>query len=294
MSSCDEYGVTLLRYLENGLRGRELDDFRAHLELCVNCRARLEAEQALSQLLQRSRPLYLAPAALRVRVAEAAAQHSAATQTREGLYERFLQMLKRGWSGPAGHVLNVKVLAPTLVIAALVLLFVPNAVRQARASSYIGTAVTAHRTYISGNLPPGLRSSSPELVTAWFADKVPFHFRLPTGEPVSDGKSTYGLTGAGLVSYRGSPAALVTYEKQNEKISLLVASSESAVVAGGDEVRFGALVFHYRTDHGFKVITWSNHGLSYALVSSVTGSARESCLVCHQAMADHRSFGPGQ
>ena len=293
MSSCDEYGVKLLHYLENRLQGRDLDDFRAHVKLCVNCRARLEAEQALSQLLQRSRPLYLAPAALRVRVAQAATQHSAATQTREGLYERFLQMLKRGWSAPARHVLNAKVLAPTLVMAALVLLFVPNAVRQARASNYVETAATAHRGYVSGNLSPGLRSSSPELVTAWFADKVPFRFRLPSAEPVPDSKSAYRLTGAGLVSYQGAPVALVAYEKQNEKISLLVASSESAVVAGGDEVRFGTLMFHYRTDHGFKVITWSTHGLSYALVSSVTGSARESCLVCHQAMADHHSFGSG-
>jgi ribose 1,5-bisphosphokinase PhnN len=88
--------------------------------------------------------------------------------------------------------------------------------------------------------------------------------------------------------------ALVTYEKKSEKISLLAASSDSALVAGGDEVRFGDLAFHYRTEDGFKVITWSNHGLSYALVSSVSGSARESCLVCHQNMADHHAFRPGQ
>jgi hypothetical protein len=96
-----------------------------------------------------------------------------------------------------------------------------------------------------------------------------------------------------LVNYRGNPAALVTYEKENQAISLLVASSSSAPVAGGDEVRFGALTFHYRTENGFKVITWSNHGLSYALVSNVSGSARESCLVCHQNMADHHTFKPG-
>jgi hypothetical protein len=94
------------------------------------------------------------------------------------------------------------------------------------------------------------------------------------------------------VNYRGNPVALVTYDRENEKISLLAASSNSAQVAGGDEVRFGELTFHYRTDGGFKVITWSNHGLSYALVSSVSGSARESCMVCHQNMADHHTFKP--
>ena len=73
----------------------------------------------------------------------------------------------------------------------------------------------------------------------------------------------------------------------------MVASTDSAVVAGGDEVRAGNLIFHYRTDQRFKVVTWSNHGLSYALVSSVSGSARESCMVCHQSMADHHNFSPG-
>jgi hypothetical protein len=49
-------------------------------------------------------------------------------------------------------------------------------------------------------------------------------------------------------------------------------------------------VFHYFSREKFKVITWSNHGLSYALVSSLSASARQSCLVCHQNMADRDVF----
>jgi hypothetical protein len=69
--------------------------------------------------------------------------------------------------------------------------------------------------------------------------------------------------------------------------SLLVASTEWAAIGGGDEVRSGNPLFHYFSREKFEVITWSNHGLSYALVSSLSASARESCLVCHQNMADH-------
>jgi hypothetical protein len=140
--------------------------------------------------------------------------------------------------------------------------------------------------------PLGLRSTSSELVTAWFTSKVPFNFRLPNAQSASNDTLSYRLTGASVVSYRGNPAALVAYEREKENISLLVASSDSAPVAGGDEVRFGDLTFHYRTNDGFKMITWSNHGLSYALVSSVSGSARESCLVCHQNMSDHHTLRP--
>jgi hypothetical protein len=129
-------------------------------------------------------------------------------------------------------------------------------------------------------------------VTAWLAQRVPFQFRLPNAQSVVDSIPAYELTGAGLVNDRGSAAALVTYQKPDEKISLLVEPSKSAVVSGGDEVRFGALSFHYRTDEHFRVITWSNHGLSYALVSSVSISARESCHVCHQSMKDHGDFKP--
>jgi hypothetical protein len=63
-------------------------------------------------------------------------------------------------------------------------------------------------------------------------------------------------------------AALVIYETQKEKISLLVASTKCAAIAGGDEVRSASLLFHYFSREEFKVITWSNHGLSNGLVSS--------------------------
>jgi anti-sigma factor RsiW len=184
----------------------------------------------------------------------------------------------------------MRVLALAVFLLVFLSAFVPSVVRQVRAANYVQTAVAAHRSYLEGNRPLGLRSSSPELVTLWFTDKVPFHFRLPSAQSVPNDAPSYRLTGASLVNYRGDPVALVTYEKGTEKISLLVASSNSAPVAGGDQVHFADLTFHYRTDEGFKVITWTNHGLSYALVSSVSGSARESCLVCHQNMADQHTF----
>jgi hypothetical protein len=143
---------------------------------------------------------------------------------------------------------------------------------------------------VTGDLHRDLTSSSPEEVTAWFAGKVPFEFRLPKADSAPENTLLYRLTGATLVNYKGSPAALVTYQTQNDKISLLVDSSKFGVVAGGDEVRFGKLIFHFRNNSGFRVITWTNHGLSYALVSSVSGPAHTSCLVCHQSMADRSDF----
>jgi hypothetical protein len=290
MNRCDEYAVKTLRYLENDLEGPELEDFLSHLESCANCRGRVEAEKELSGTLHRSRPLYSAPAALREWVAAAVTQNVASSRVQDSTYWRAFRTLGERLSGVLQRLPGWRVLAPAALAIALCFAFVPDSVRHVEAASYVQTAVATHRSYINGDLRPGLQSSSPEVVTAWFAGKVPFDFRLPAAKFGPENNLVYRLTGATLVDYKGSPAALVTYETQNDKISLLVDSSRSAVVAGGDEVRFGDLTFHYHNDSGFRVITWSNHGLSYALVSSVSGPPRASCLVCHQNMADRSHF----
>ena len=290
MNPCDEYRVNTLRYLDNDLKGQELEDFRSHLESCSNCRAHLEAEKALSQTLHRSRPLYSAPVALRERVAAAVIQYEGLKSGEDQVDRQARRIFGEVPSGVFARLSSWRMLAPVAVFLVVCLAIVPDAVRHVQAAGYVEAAVETHRNYLSGNLPFGLRSSSPEEVTAWFAGKVPFNFRLPAAESVPEKNQVYRLTGAALANYKGKPVALVMYETQNEKISLLVDSSSSAVVAGGDAVRFGRLTFHYSTDSGLRVITWSNHGLSYALVSSVSGPARASCLVCHQNMADHSDF----
>lgn len=272
MGACDEYELKILRYLENGLQGRELDELRAHLAACSSCRASLGAEQALSRRLHQSRPLHSAPASLRARVS--AIERSAASTRKRPVF-------------------GFRALAFALVVVALCLVIVPSMVREARAENYVEAAVAAHQNYLKGDLPVGFRSDSPESVSAWLTGRLPFRFRLPDSQATARSVPAYRLTGASLVTYRGGPAALVTYEKQNDKISLLVASSKSALVYGGDEVRSGKITFHYRTAGGFHVITWSIHGLSYAVVSSVSASPRESCLICHQGLSDRGNFKPG-
>lgn len=289
MKSCDEYLVKALRYLDNDLEGQELDDFRAHLESCSNCREDLEAERALSQTLHRSRPLYSAPIALRNWVAAAVIEHAAPDSVQNRGDQRAFRIFGQWLAGAPEPLSRWQVLAPAAVVLALCLT-VPDTVRHVNAANYVEAAVETHRNFLNGSLQSALQSNSPEAVTAWFAGKVPFAFRLPGAEPVPEENPAYRLAGAALVNYKGSRAALVMYEARNDKITLLVDSSDSAVVAGGDEVRSGKLTFHYYNESSFRVITWTNHGLSYALVSSVSGPARASCLVCHQSMADGSDF----
>jgi len=293
MIPCNEHSIGILRYLDNDLCGKELEEFRTHLKGCADCQALLEEEQELSHILHRSRPLYSAPGALRVRVSADMVRHGGQNRQPGRLYQRIPQVVWQALHG-AQRLTSWKMLAPAALAIALCLIVIPQTTRQVRAADYVQSAVAAHRGYLNGSLPPEIRSNSPEVVSAWVAGKVPFHFCLPAARSIPDSKPVYQLAGARILNYKGNLSALITYETPKDKISLVVASDKWAVVAGGDEVPFGPLTFHYRRDGGFEVITWTNHGLSYALVSSLSSLRRQSCLVCHQSMADHEAFRSGR
>jgi anti-sigma factor RsiW len=293
MNECEKHTVDLMLYLDDELLGEELMDFLAHLKVCADCRASLEEQLALSAVLRRSRPLYSAPPELRARVAASLVDAGKEAKSNQ-LYEGSGQWLRRTLQGVELLMPRWKVLLPAVLGMMLCFLLVSNVIHEVRASEYVDAALSTHRGYLSGQLPLEIWSDSPQAVTGWLAGQVAFPFRLPDAQAQSSGTPGYRLLGARVVDYRGSQAGLVTYEApQNDTISLLVASSKYAVVAGGVEVRSGDLVFHHRIDAGFQIITWSNHGLAYALVSRAAGSARGSCLVCHQSMADRNSFRPG-
>ena len=160
------------------------------------------------------------------------------------------------------------------IVTILGTLFVPPIVQRARANAFVEAVEATHRSYLQGNLPTEIHTSSPTAVTAWFTGKLPFHFQLPSSQPPQNGEPIYRLTGSRLVNFKGVYAALTTYGMPGDKISLLVVSEKSARAEGGEAVHSGSLTFHYHTVGDFKVITWSNHGLTYALVSSLPDSAQ--------------------
>jgi anti-sigma factor RsiW len=292
MKDCGgDYGSTIELYLDKELIGTDLEEFRAHLEACAACRVELEVREELSRLLHQSRPLYSAPDALRDRVMRTTELlPSSALYTPPRLRRRILRVLTRPAQSAGRSVRHWPMLLAAILLFAAGLLPIPGILRQASANSYIEAAVAAHRSSLNGSLPLEIKSESPSTVTAWFAGKVPFNFRLPQAAEDVGHEQVYRLTGGRLVNYKDGYAALVSYQKQQQPISLLVSSSKSAAAAGGEEVPSGGIVFHYSKQMGFSVITWSTHGLTYALVSSLPGSGRQSCMVCHQNMANGDHF----
>jgi anti-sigma factor (TIGR02949 family) len=295
MSTCDDYRAMVPLFLDDELRDHELQDFEKHIVDCAECKHVLAQEQALSQLLHRNRPLYHAPEGLRAHVSGILSSEAhLGVHAPERLRRRILRILASPLRGFAQPTFRWKQLAAVALATLLAVLFIPSIVQRLRANAFVEAAAATHRSYLEGSLPMEIHSSSPAAVTSWFAGKVPFHFQLPESQQTVSGQQIYRLVGSRLVNFKGSYAALTTYEMREQKISLLVISDKSARAEGGEEIQSGRLMFHDHTVAGFKVITWSNHGLTYALVSSLPGSARQSCLVCHQNMADHLKFSHHQ
>jgi mycothiol system anti-sigma-R factor len=68
MKDCGDYSGAIRLYLDSELHGPRITALRAHLEQCPACRQELAAEEELSRLLKRAKPLYSAPDGLRKRI----------------------------------------------------------------------------------------------------------------------------------------------------------------------------------------------------------------------------------
>jgi hypothetical protein len=114
---------------------------------------------------------------------------------------------------------------------------------------------------------------------------------LPASPGETEEERPFYLEGAQLVRVGDKAAAYIAYQVkmpslQTAAASLIVTPDSVAVASGGIEAAFKKVSFHYATVQRYKVVTWSVHGLTYALVSEEGTSTQRSCMVCHSAMKD--------
>jgi anti-sigma factor RsiW len=284
MNSHNEDPVQILRYVQGDLSDQELAEFSRHLDGCSECRARVEEEKALSRLLAKASPLYTASAELHARVAASISERSDWKAKLQTALAEIDGEIRKAWHWGMQRWLPALC---TMLIVFVGLGFSRSLIQEFRAREYVEAAVAAHRDMLDGRVPLQIQSDAPETVTQWASQRVSFHFQLPAPQNGPEGGSGFQLAGARLVEFTRERGVMILYHRQNQVVSLLIAPANTAVVAGGEEVQDGQILFHYRNQAGFNVITWTNHGLAYALVSSVSGPARQSCLVCHRSLPAH-------
>ena len=182
-----------------------------------------------------------------------------------------------------------KVFVP--VAALLVMLASLNITRPSPASPISGLglarfAVRTHQERVHGELALDVRFDSEPRLNEWLKTNSPLPLVLPVSSEVPINERPYRLEGARLVQVRGKTAAYVAYKMDAGPVGLLVAPDSAAVASGGIEVGFKKVSFHYAMLDGYRVVTWSVHGLTYALVSQEGHDTQASCMVCHSAMRD--------
>jgi anti-sigma factor RsiW len=143
-----------------------------------------------------------------------------------------------------------------------------------------------------GQLPLEMESARPQDISAWFANKVDFSVKLPNYQESSGQEKLYTLEGARLVSLENDYAAYVAYRMKDRPISLVITSDSVARPSAGEVIASRGLRFHYNAIDGLKVITWSDRGLTYALVSDLDERGQQSCIVCHEGTKDRDFIEP--
>jgi anti-sigma factor (TIGR02949 family) len=276
VAGCDAARRLVSPYLDGELVGEDRTAFLAHVDSCPACRRVLADEEAVVDAVRRAVVRPQAPAELRARI-----EGMLAAPAPRGV--------RWGWIAAAAAVLAVGAgfahrLAPRPAP--------PAAQAKASAGDLAVLAADTHLRYTRGQLPLEIGSERPEVVSRWFAGRVPFNLTLPD-YPVGPGeRKPYHLLGGRLVSYRDDYAAYVAYRMDERPISLLVTSAQLTLPAGGETVPFGSLVFHQQSVNGLKVITWTDKGLTYALASDLSVNGSQSCMVCHGSPEErHRIEG---
>ena len=176
----------------------------------------------------------------------------------------------------------VPAVAMILIVVAIVTLW-PTPLSGAK---YADFAVKTHRQYAQGNLALDIRSDSQETLNEWFKAKSPFSLALPTSPAAPGEERPYRLEGARLVQVGSKSAVYIAYRMQTGPASLVVTPDSVAAASGGVQVDYKKVTFHYRMVEDYKVVTWSLHGRTYALVSEEGNSTQGSCMTCHSPMRD--------
>ena len=278
MRSCEDIRGRLTLYLDNELQGDERATVEAHLTECESCAAIFARELNFLNTIREGGPLYVPSPELRSRVEQILRVKPAEPRHRSS------------FTWLVATAAGLLVLLVPVVVWRIVRQREPAPVSQI--SRFALMAADNHLRHMRGQLPLETESEDPQKISGWFVNKVNFKVKLPNYQESSGQEKLYTLEGARLVGYQNDYAAYVAYRMKDRPISLVITSDSSAKPSGGEEIASKGLKFHFNSIDGLKVITWSDRGLTYALVSDLDERGQQSCIVCHTGTKDQNFIEP--
>ncbi len=264
--TCDVAFPQIQLYVDQELTAAEAVELETHLLECPACRAAFEDIRAIVDDVRAAAPLYEVPNRSEIAVSE------------------LIRAKRRPFYG---GTLPVLATAAMLMIVCAVGIYVDYRQTSGAFSKF---AAASHIRYANGVVPLDVVSNQADTVSHWFGRRLPFHFKLPDYVEEPDNRKRYSLVGARLLQFRDNDVAYLAYKMNDRPISLLVASANQVTPTGGQTFRTGGIDFHFASDRGLRLITWTDRGLSYALVSDLNVTGAESCVICHGSAADRRKL----
>jgi anti-sigma factor RsiW len=274
-------------YLDDELQGEERGMIEAHLAHCESCAAIFARELNFLNSVRENASLHVAPPELRAKIQKLLSEGPRVSGVSRVEERRPRRASRVRWVLAAAAVLLV-----LLLPVAIWRVVKQNNVPAVKTSSFALMAADTHLRHMRGQLPLEMVSESPEQISSWFLNKVNFSVRLPNYQESSGQEKLYTLEGARLVGYQNDYAAYVAYKMKARPISLVITSDSVARPYGGEEIQARGLTFHYNAIDGLKVLTWSDRGLTYGLVSDLEERGQQSCIVCHEGTKDRDLLEP--
>ncbi len=278
MQLCKHFSDQLSFYLDDELNGDERRAFEAHLRECHACRGRWICERRFLERVRGARPIFQTPTDLQERIESAL--NTVPAQPPSKLSPSAKRRRNYHW------MVVVAAAAVAIMLGTFYLTRQREILQIGRPSEIALLAVDTHLRHLRGQLPLEIIATSSEQISQWFAGKIPFDLTLPNYQESSGQEKIYQPVGARLVGFKNDYAPCVVYRMDQQPITLIIVSDSVALPSGGKRVKSKGIIFHYDSIDEQKVITWTDDGLTYALVSNLAEQGQQSCLVCHAGTKD--------
>jgi anti-sigma factor RsiW len=256
---CGDVKIHLIDRRRGRLAPALRDEVERHLQACPGCRAALEAEGALDDLLERLVPRPPAPAALRDRLAELAATPGPRSHRSPSRW--------RPLAAPA--------LAAGLALAAGGMLVERQVGEASRAEARLtDELVNDHLRVLASQHPAEIESGGPHQVKPWFEGRLDFAPVVP-----APGAEEMQLRGGSIGYVLDRRAAVIQYTLRLHRLTLLVVRADGWPWPPGAARVTGA--------RGIQVIRWRAGELGYALVSDASATDLAGVAESFQAATGH-------
>jgi anti-sigma factor RsiW len=221
----------------------------AHVATCAACRAIVDEERALDQLLEEKLPQRPASLALKRRLAA-----------------RLPPLAPPAHAGRARRAALIAL--PLAACAALVLVVRPHLGAR---DPLVAEAIADHLRVVYREQPVDVESGGPHRVKPWFTGRL--DFAVPQ---VYGGDQEFSLVGGAVALFQDRKAALLVYKRQLHTISLFVFPGEGLTLPNDPLLR---------QSRGFSVVVWRQGDLGYALTSDLNGGELQTLA---RRIADQR------